>query len=131
MPKRFIESSTVMRICNGDNPRSQAQAFFAEGKYSEAEARINETLKIYRAATSQQFINYAMALLVAGFDLQSDGQNGRSGRSCFARPCESGRKMYRRHISYARRPVARSASSWPRKSVFPKPKRSSWPAMKA
>jgi tetratricopeptide (TPR) repeat protein len=50
----------------GDNIRLQAQALFAEGKYAEAEASIYETLKIYRAATSPQFINYATALMVQG-----------------------------------------------------------------
>ena len=63
----------------GDNLRLQAQALLAEAKYSEAEININETLKIYRAATSPQFINYATAVDGAGHDLQSDGPNGRSG----------------------------------------------------
>src|SRR4029079_8677946 len=36
------------------------------GQYSEAEPRIDETLKIYRAATSEKFINYATALMVEG-----------------------------------------------------------------
>jgi len=50
----------------GDNLRLQAQALFSEAKNSEAEAQINETLKIYRAATSPQFINFATALMVQG-----------------------------------------------------------------
>lgn len=58
----------------GDNLRLQAHAFFSEGKYSEAEARINETLKIYRAATSQQFINYATALMVQGLIYSQTGR---------------------------------------------------------
>jgi serine/threonine protein kinase len=51
----------------GDNLRLQAQALFAEGKHSEAEARITETLTIYRAATGPQFINFATALVVEGW----------------------------------------------------------------
>jgi serine/threonine-protein kinase len=50
----------------GDNLRLQAQAFLAQGNYSAAETGISETLKIYRAATSPQFINYATALMVQG-----------------------------------------------------------------
>ena len=50
----------------GDNLRLQAQASLAQGNYSAAETGINETLKIYRAATSPQFINYATAVMVQG-----------------------------------------------------------------
>ena len=50
----------------GDNLRLQAQALFSEGKHPDADARINETLTIYRAATGPQFINFATALMVQG-----------------------------------------------------------------
>jgi tetratricopeptide (TPR) repeat protein len=58
----------------GDNLRLQAQAFFSESKHSEAEARIAETLTIYRASTGPQFINFATALMVQGLIC---GQTGR------------------------------------------------------
>ena len=61
---RKLYSTASMQL--GDNIRLQAQALFSLGKHAEAETRIDETLKIYRAATSLQFINYATALMVQG-----------------------------------------------------------------
>ncbi len=58
----------------GDNLRLQAQALFAEGNQLESEVRINETLKIYRAATGPQFINYATALMVQGLIYSQTGR---------------------------------------------------------
>jgi outer membrane protein assembly factor BamD (BamD/ComL family) len=50
----------------GDNLRLQAQAFYSEHKYAEAEAKINETLEIYRVTTNANYINFPTALLVQG-----------------------------------------------------------------
>ncbi|HEY3663701.1 MAG TPA: serine/threonine-protein kinase [Chthoniobacterales bacterium] len=58
----------------GDSLRLQAQASFAEGNYSVAENYINETLKIYRAATSPRYINYATALMVQGMIYSQTGR---------------------------------------------------------
>jgi serine/threonine-protein kinase len=58
----------------GDNLRLQAQALLGQDN-SEAESRISDALKIYRAATSPKFINYATALMVQG---QIYSQTGRT-----------------------------------------------------
>ncbi len=58
----------------GDNLRLQAQASLAERNYPAAETCINETLKIYRAATSPRYINYATALMVQGMIYSQTGR---------------------------------------------------------
>jgi tetratricopeptide (TPR) repeat protein len=58
----------------GDNLRLQAQAFLALRQYPEAEARINATLEIYRAASGPQYVNYPTALMVQGMILSQTGR---------------------------------------------------------
>jgi tetratricopeptide (TPR) repeat protein len=50
----------------GDNLRLQAQALYAAHLHPEAEAKINETLRIYRAGSTPQYLNYATALMIEG-----------------------------------------------------------------
>jgi tetratricopeptide (TPR) repeat protein len=58
----------------GDNLRLQAQAFLALRQYAEAEAKINATLEIYRAASSPQYVNYPTALMVQGMIYSQTGR---------------------------------------------------------
>jgi tetratricopeptide (TPR) repeat protein len=58
----------------GDNLRLQARAFYLEGKYPEAESRIDEALKIYRAAAKPQYVNFATALTVQGLIYSQTGR---------------------------------------------------------
>ncbi len=58
----------------GDNLRLQAQAFLALRQYPEAEAKINATLEIYRAASSSQYVNYPTALMVQGMIYSQTGR---------------------------------------------------------
>ncbi len=50
----------------GDNLRLQARLLYAQRQYAEAEAKIEETLRIYRAGSSPQYVNYPTALMVQG-----------------------------------------------------------------
>jgi serine/threonine protein kinase len=61
---RKIYSAANMQL--GDNLRLQAQAFLALRQYADAEAMINATLEIYRAASGPQYVNYPTALIVQG-----------------------------------------------------------------
>ena len=58
----------------GDNLRLQAQAFLGLRQYADAEARINATLEIYRAASSPQYVNYPTALMVQGMIYSQTGR---------------------------------------------------------
>jgi len=61
---RKLYNASNMQL--GDNLRLQAQALLALRQYAEAEAKINATLEIYRAASSPQYVNYPTALMVQG-----------------------------------------------------------------
>lgn len=50
----------------GDNLRIQAQVLYAQHNYAEAEAKINETLEIYRKSSGRGYINYPTALIIQG-----------------------------------------------------------------
>ncbi|MGZ5004605.1 MAG: protein kinase domain-containing protein [Chthoniobacterales bacterium] len=69
---RKIYSAANMQL--GDNLRLQAQAFLALRQYRDAEARINATLEIYRAASGPQYVNYPTALMVQGMIYSETGR---------------------------------------------------------
>jgi serine/threonine-protein kinase len=69
---RKIYSAANMQL--GDNLRLQAQAFLALRQYTEAEAKINTALEIYRAGSSPQYVNYATALMVQGMIYSQTGR---------------------------------------------------------
>ncbi|MGZ4983450.1 MAG: protein kinase domain-containing protein [Chthoniobacterales bacterium] len=73
---RKIYSAANMQL--GDNLRLQAQAFLALRQYPDAEARINATLEIYRAASGPQYVNYPTALMVQGMIY---GETGRTAEA--------------------------------------------------
>ena len=58
----------------GDNLRLQAQALLALQQYADAEAKINATLEIYRAANGPQYVNYPTALMVQGIIYSQTGR---------------------------------------------------------
>ena len=69
---RKVYSAANLQL--GDNLRLQALALFLKGEKTDAESRIDQTLQIYRASTSQQFINYATALMVQGMIYSQTGR---------------------------------------------------------
>jgi serine/threonine-protein kinase len=69
---RKLYSAANMQL--GDNLRLQAQAFLALRQYTEAEAKINATLEIYRAASGPQYVNYPTALMVQGVIYSQTGR---------------------------------------------------------
>jgi serine/threonine-protein kinase len=69
---RKLYSASNMQL--GDNLRLQAQALLALRQYAEAEAKINATLEIYRAASSPQYVNYPTALMVQGMIYSQTGK---------------------------------------------------------
>jgi serine/threonine protein kinase len=69
---RKLYSAANMQL--GDNLRLQAQACLALRQYPEAEAKINTTLEIYRAASGPQYVNYPTALMVQGVIYSQTGR---------------------------------------------------------
>ncbi len=69
---RKIYNAANMQL--GDNLRLQAQAFLALRQHPEAEAKINATLEIYRAASGPQYVNYPTALMVQGMIYSQTGR---------------------------------------------------------
>ncbi|MEQ1922887.1 MAG: protein kinase, partial [Pyrinomonadaceae bacterium] len=59
----------------GDNLRIQANSLYQQNRFAEAQSRIEETLKIYRAGTNPQYINFATALMIQGLILNKTGKS--------------------------------------------------------
>jgi len=68
---RKLYNAANMQI--GDNLRLQAQAFLGLRQHADAEAMINATLEIYRAASGPQYVNYPTALMVQGMIYSQTG----------------------------------------------------------
>ncbi len=58
----------------GDDLRLQAQLLLAQQQYAQAEAKIEETLRIYRAGSSPQHVNYPTALRLQGLRYSQTGR---------------------------------------------------------
>ncbi|MGI9036837.1 MAG: tetratricopeptide repeat protein, partial [Pyrinomonadaceae bacterium] len=69
---RKLYSQTYLPL--GDNLRLQAQTFYFENNFTEAESKINETLEIYKK-TGSKYINYPTALTVQGLILNKEGKS--------------------------------------------------------
>lgn len=59
---------------SGDNLRLQAQLLLVQQQYAQAEAKIEETLRIYRAGSSPQHVNYPTALRLQGLSYSQTGR---------------------------------------------------------
>jgi tetratricopeptide (TPR) repeat protein len=69
----FRQAETIYRKVHdpfymplGNTLRLLADALYREGKYTEAEAKIDETLKIYRTSSGPGYTNYPTALTIQG-----------------------------------------------------------------
>ena len=71
---RKVFQSSNMQL--GDNLRLQAHALYLERRFAEADAKINATLEIYRAAAGPRYVNYPTALVVQGLIWDQLGRAG-------------------------------------------------------
>ena len=61
--RKLVNSSSLSL---GDNLRFQAQVFYLQENFAEAEKKINETLQIYKLSSKPQHTNYPTALIIQG-----------------------------------------------------------------
>ena len=113
----------------GDNLRLQAQALYAQNRYAEAEAKINETLEIYRAGSSPQYVNYPTALMVQGLIYSQTGRTTEAEKLLREAVRIRAENVPELHF-YEQLQTVPSANSWQGKSVLRKPSRSCSEAMK-
>ncbi|HSS22424.1 MAG TPA: serine/threonine-protein kinase [Pyrinomonadaceae bacterium] len=59
----------------GDNLRNQAISLYRQGKFAEAESKINETLGIYLESFGKHYDNYPTALIFKGLILNRTGRS--------------------------------------------------------
>ncbi|MEO6872651.1 MAG: serine/threonine-protein kinase [Chthoniobacterales bacterium] len=64
--RRFLEPS---HLWLGDNFRNQGIAFYKEKRYREAEEKVDECLRIYRAGFNSHYDQYPTALIIRGLIL--------------------------------------------------------------
>jgi tetratricopeptide (TPR) repeat protein len=54
--------------------RNQAISFYEQGRFAEAQVKVKEALKIYRASFGPSYDNYPPALIINGLILAKTGQ---------------------------------------------------------
>jgi tetratricopeptide (TPR) repeat protein len=69
--RRFLDQD---HLWLGDNLRNQAISFYEQGRFAEAQVKVKEALKIYRASFGPSYDNYPTALIINGLILAKTGQ---------------------------------------------------------
>lgn len=69
--RRFLEPS---HLWLGDNLRDRAIALYKEKRYGEAEEKVDECLRIYRAGFGSHYDQYPTALIIQGLILSQTGR---------------------------------------------------------
>jgi hypothetical protein len=62
----------------GDNLRNQAISFYKQNRFSEAQGKVAETLKIYRESFGPRYDHYPTALIIQGLILNKTGKSQES-----------------------------------------------------